>query len=237
MRATLLALACSMLLGPTAEAGFFYHDRYEPPSPKFGTPYLDMGLFAGGWGSNTLDSEAMYAFSWNGIFGGSVMVLPMIKVGARAGAGSIGGARSDGVGSPRTGFRQRTAWTDATLELATPYLRVYAFHTLVAASNVRAPVWAFDEPGFGWFMFRERNTNESVGASYRHAGIGLVPRYLQPAKSSSPGNQTAGYGLALEVRRTWMTTNQMVSFAPNEAAGWLVLGTIAVDIRGNGAKK
>lgn len=234
----LAALLIGLLLAPKgAEAGFFYHDRYEPPSPKFGTLYYDFGVLAGGWGSNTLDTEPMYAFSWNGIAGASVLVLPAIKVGGRAGVGSIGGARSDGVDSPRTGFRQQTAWTDLTFEVALPVLRVYAFHTLVAASRAKAPVWAFDDPGFGWFLFRERNSNEAVGASYRHAGIGIVPRYLVPAKKAQYGSPSGGYGLQLELRRTWMSTHEPVTFVPNEAAGWLLMGTIAVDVRGNGGSR
>lgn len=229
-----LTLLAGLAFAPTAEAGFFYHDQYEPPSPHFGTVYTTGGFLAGGWGTPTLDDEPLAGFAWNGVGGVSVLVLPATKIGLRAGVGTYGVKRSEGANTPFIGFRQQAAWTDALVEFEVPYLRVYAGTTLVAVSRVKAPLWQTNAPGLDPNPFRPRNKG-AVGASYRHVAVGFAPRYLESARHAE-GELTTGMGLLIEVRRTWMETNRPVDFAPSEAAGWMVLGTVALDLRGNRTK-
>lgn len=230
-----LCLALS-LLPRSAQTGFFYQDRYEPPSPHFLTPYAEGGVMLGSWGSSTLAEDRMSGPAANLHVGGQLLLLPLLKAGARVGYTTLGASRSDGDGTVRQGLRQRALWLDASAELALPWMRLYAFHSLVGASRVRGPVYAYDEPGVHYPWFTERTHTPWVRASYRHAGVGIVPRYIAPAKRSTPGTQTGGAGLMLEVRRTWMQTNTPVDYAPNEAAGWMVTGTVFADIRANAWK-
>ena len=149
---------------------------------------------------------------------------------------TLGASRSDGEGTERQGFRQQALWLDASAELALPWLRVYAFHSLAGTGRVRGPVYAYDEPGVVFPFFTERTHTPWVGASYRHAGVGVVPRYLPGGEHVTPGEQTGGAGVMLEVSRTWMETRDAVAYAPNEAAGWLVMGTVFIDLRTNAWK-
>ena len=229
-----LALIAGLAFAPTAEAGFFTQDQYEPPSPHFGTLYTTVGFLAGGWGTTTLDEKPLVGFAWNGIGGVSVMVLPATKLGLRAGLGTYGAKTSEGANTPFVGLRQQAIWTDAIVEVELPYLRLYGGTTLLAASRVKAPLWQTDAQGLDPNPFRPRNKS-AVGASYRHVAIGVAPRYLPSARQTG-GDPTGGYGLLLEVRRTWMETNRPVDFAPNEAAGWMVMGTVDVALRANRSK-
>lgn len=215
-------LACA---GP-AHAGFFVRDRYDPPSPRFLTPTFDTGVLVGGWGSNELAEDTLSGLAWNATLGGRVMVAPLLKVGARVGAGPYSGLRNDGEGAAHEGFRQTTGFLDATAEVATPVLRVYAFTTLAGGGPVRGPRDAFF--GERTSTFEARPDASPVPASYRHVGVGIVPRWLPTGKfGESVG--TRGFGFVLEARRTWMVTREPTSVAPNEAAGWMVLSSVTVD--------
>ena len=229
-----VALLAGLAFAPAAEAGFFYHDQYEPPSPHFGTVYTTFGVLAGGWGTTSVDEEPLTSVAWNGIGGVSVMVLPATKLGLRGGLGTYGGKSSDGPYAPFTGFRQQAAWTDAIVEFELPYLRLYGGTTLVAASRVKAPLWQVNAPGIDFVPFRPSNKG-GVGASYRHVALGVAVRKLPSAKRAE-GEPFTVVGLQLELRRTWMQTNRPVDFAPSEAAGWMVLSTVAIDFRGNRTK-
>lgn len=226
-----LALLAALALSQRAEASFFYHDQYEPPSPHFGTVYVTGGVLAGAYGTPTLDDKPISGIAWNAIGGASVMVLPCTKIGLRAGFGTYGAKTSEGPQTPWAGFRQQALWTDAIVEFELPYFRLYAGPSLAAVSRVKAPLWQTDAPGIDMVPFRPRNKG-AVGASYRHVAVGVATRYLPSAKKAD-GSPATGVGLQLEVRRTWMATNKPVDFAPSEAAGWLVLGTVTVDLRAN----
>jgi hypothetical protein len=221
----LLALVGLSVATP-AHAGFYARDRYDPPMPHFLTPTFDTGVLVGGWGSTELADDTLSGLAWNVTVGGRVLVAPMVKVGLRAGAGPYGGQRSDGAGSALQGFRQSTGFVDATAELATPVLRVYGFTSLAGGGPVRGPAKAFD--GGNTDAIDGRPDVGRVAASYRHVGVGIVPRWL-PTGKTGESIGTRGVGFVLEARRTWMATAEPSSVAPNEAAGWMVLSSVTVD--------
>lgn len=233
MRKLALALLTALTWSTPARANFFWHDRYEPPSPRFGTFTWSAGWLAGGWGTATLDDEPLWGTAWNVVGSGQVLVLPATKVGLRVGVGTYGGKTSDGPDTPWVGFRQQSAWTDGIAEIELPWLRVYGVATLAGAGWVRSPLWAYDEPGINTLPFRARNHDGAAPATYRHVGVGLVPRYLPPARSAAPGTPVVGGGVQIEIRRTWMSTRDPIDYAPSEAAGWMVLGTVAIDSKQN----
>lgn len=221
-----LLVLVGLIAAAPAHAGFLVRDRYDPPMPHFLTPTFDTGVLVGGWGSTELSDDTLSGLAWNVTVGGRVLVAPMVKVGLRAGAGPYRGQRSDGDGAALEGFRQSTGFVDATAELATPVLRLYAFTSLAGGGPVRGPSRAFD--GGDTAALDGRPDASPVPASYRHVGVGIVPRWLPTGKvGESIGRR--GVGLVLEARRTWMVTAEPTSVAPNAAAGWMVLSSVTVD--------
>ncbi len=216
----------ALLAAAPAHAGFYLRDRYDPPMPRFLTPTLDTGVLVGGWGSNELADEALSGLAWNATLGARVLVAPMVKVGARVGAGPYRGLRSDGDGAAVEGFRQSTGFVDATAELATPLVRVYGFTSLAGGGPVRGPGSAFN--GGRTDAIDGRPDTNPVAASYRHVGIGVAPRWL-PLGKTGESIGTRGFGFVLEARRTWMVTKEPTSVAPNEAAGWMVMSSVTID--------
>lgn len=215
-----------LVIATPAHAGFFVRDRYDPPMPHFLTPTFDTGVLVGGWGSTELADDTLVGLAWNVTLGARVLVAPMVKVGLRAGAGPYSGLRSDGEGAAVTGFRQSAGFVDVTAELATPVLRVYGFTSLAGGGPVRGPKNAFDGGNTG--ALDGKPDANPVPASYRHLGVGIVPRWL-PTGKTGQAIGTRGIGFVLEARRTWMVTTEPTSVAPNEAAGWMVLSSVTVD--------
>jgi hypothetical protein len=225
-----LGVACvawGLFAARSAHAGFFVRDRYDPPMPHFLTPTFDGGVLFGGWRSTEVGPDPVSGLAWNATVGGRLLVLPMVKGGVRAGFGPYRGFSDEGRGTAVSGFRQSTTFVDATAELATPILRVYGFYSLAGGGKVRGPKETFAGRG-DTELLEGRPESSSVAASYRHAGIGLIPRWMPLGKPGS-SEKAQGTGFLIEVRRTWMETDEPSFVAPNQAAGWMVLTSVSVD--------
>ena len=213
MRARHLLPMLGLLASAPAHARFFVADDYEPPSPKFGTPWVHGGMMLGGWRNDSLLASPLEGLAVDGIVSGEVMVLPLTKVGLRVGLSTFGG--STDAEEAGVSLRQYAGWTDATLQLETRSLRAYVGKTLAGYGVTSGP-------------------HDTSGASYSHLAAGIGLRALKPATVDGMGKRTAAIGGILEVRRTRMVVGDPASIAPRDVAGWSVVGAYTTEFRGNG---
>ena len=219
MRARTLIPLLGLLASGPAQARFFTADAYEPPSPRFGTPWVHGGLMVGGWRNDSLLSQPIEGLAVDGIVAGEVMILPWTKVGLRVGLSTFGGVAT--LGEREVSLRQLAGWTDATLHLETDSLRAYVGKTLAGQGRVSGP-------------------DDASGASYAHLAAGIGVRQLKSASAARVGSLATGIGGVLEVRRTQMVVSDPDSTVPRDVRGWTVVGTYTTEFRANkprGGKK
>lgn len=194
-------LLAALLAAPSAEAGFYTKDRYDPPSPGLLSRSVRGTLRVGPHWTRNVYEENTRRISIAGDVEMLFAVAPFVTVGGRAGFEHTS-ARVRAVSNEEewTGYRTIGVALDPVVSLGGNWGRVYGFRSLIAPTGV------YGLRGSQW---------PRIGTNMMHFGGGIE---LTWAGGHTPtGGESVG--VQLEYRQTRMRLDEPVSYVPSSAVG------------------
>lgn len=194
-------LLAAMLAAPTAEAGFYSKDRYDPPSPGLLSRSFRSTLRMGPHWTRDVYHENTRRISLAGDLEMLFAVAPFVTVGGRAGFEHTS-ARVRAVSNAEewTGYRTFGVALDPVVSLGGNWGRIYGFRSIFA------PTRLYGLSGSRW---------PRVGANMMHFGGGI--ELLWGGELTVTGGDSGG--VQLEYRQTRMSLDEPVGYVPSSAVG------------------
>jgi hypothetical protein len=223
-----LLVLLEALVAPV-HAGFFTKDRYDPPTPRFGTLSFGAGVMAGYGVSEALLAEPPGRWTWQMHVHSELLILPVLAADVRG--GRVGGGAVPG-DDPTVGYRTGTWFLDFGPRLTTPRFDLYAHWAPASRTKVKQRV-DVDVAGGDSLIEYKGDRFVATGGGHIAVGVDLLPVLIREVDPQSSQTGSTSWGVQLELRRSWWEDPEpdRHAWAPSSDAQTLVLVSVVSEQR------